>query len=494
MISMVQDKRKPAACLLVTIFCLIALAALTFASIFASASSTVNDSEGAQLTAEQQYAQFNLTETTGDLFEDSSTSNSSLNISNLTQNTLELDKTEEGSIRMAVSLSNVSYSINEDTAGENIADHSTNKNTTDDTADKNISGGAAPENTAKKAEIAAYVYNSDNDELDVSLFIDSLPNGRVEVAKGSQETFGNYSLELGFHKFKITWKDSDTNEAYESELKKELSGDDAVILYTEEHIEPNKFDLTVSVKNENDKATNAYLYIDKSFETTQELSEDSTTAFSKVSVEEGVHDVSIRWLDPYTNAEYEKKKRITVDDDKAVIFIATKGASFEDKGEVIDAAEELETARASSFESNTKAEDSRTATKDEADDSTGSYNGTGADDTEADDTEADDTEADGTGTDSNTDNITSDSEDDVDASEDDGNTSDTNTANAVEAEKENAISKDSVNTEYLQAFRTLNAKESPTEESTKPKSRGWGNVSFIYPLILLAASYLVFRH
>ncbi|MGD0952075.1 MAG: hypothetical protein ABR985_06740 [Methanotrichaceae archaeon] len=93
------------------------------------------------------------------------------------------------------------------------------------------------------------------------------------------------------------------------------------------------------MKNENDKDTKAYLYIDGKYENTQQLSADSTTEFDKVSMEEDVHDVSIRWLDPYTNSEYEKKKRVTVDNDEAVIFIATKGASFEDKGEAPDVSE-----------------------------------------------------------------------------------------------------------------------------------------------------------
>jgi len=151
--------------------------------------------------------------------------------------------------------------------------------------------------------------------------------------------FGNYSLKVGFHRFKIVWKDPDTNKVYESELSKEISGDDAVILYTVEHTAPDKFDLSVSVKNENNKGTKAYLYIDGKYENTQQLSADSTTEFDKVSVEEGFHDVSIRWLDPYTNSEYEKKKRVTLDNDEAVIFIATKGASFEDKGEAPDVSE-----------------------------------------------------------------------------------------------------------------------------------------------------------
>lgn len=312
-----------------TLFCLTALAASASVNASDSASSAGNDS--GELSAEKQYAQSNLTETAGeDLIEDLSPSNSSADISsNFTQ-----------------------------IASSNLTEN-------------------ASEPSSKKAEIAAYVYNDDNDELEVSLFIDSLLSGKVEVDKGSQETFGNYSLDYGFHRFKIAWKDPDTDKAYESEQKEVLSGDDAIILYTKEHIEPEKYDLKVSVKNENDKETNAYLYIDTSYETTQKLSESSTTEFGKVSVEEGVHDISIRWLDPYTNAEYEKKKRVTIDDNKAVIFVATKGASFEDKGEVIEEADvsgKVESDKTPSSAFSMKAEVSQKATENEADDGDGAGN------------------------------------------------------------------------------------------------------------------------
>ncbi|HWQ20117.1 MAG TPA: hypothetical protein VN455_10105 [Methanotrichaceae archaeon] len=184
----------------------------------------------------------------------------------------------------------------------------------------------------KTKEVAAYVYNDDDDTLDVSLYIDSVPRGKVDVDKGSEETFGNYTLTTGPHRFKILWKDSDTNKVYESEIKKDVSDDDLVRLYTSEHQEPQEFNLLVSVKNENDKETKAYLYIDGKFEKSQDLAEQSISEFDEVSVDEGIHDVSLRWLDPGTDAEYEKKKSITVDDDKAVIFVVTKGISFEEDG------------------------------------------------------------------------------------------------------------------------------------------------------------------
>jgi hypothetical protein len=72
----------------------------------------------------------------------------------------------------------------------------------------------------KKAEVALYVYNDDDDSLDVSLYIDSVPKGKTDVSKGKEETFGNFTVNQGIHRFKIIWKDEDTNEVYESEIKK----------------------------------------------------------------------------------------------------------------------------------------------------------------------------------------------------------------------------------------------------------------------------------
>jgi len=75
----------------------------------------------------------------------------------------------------------------------------------------------------------------------------------------------------------------------------------------------------------NDKSTNAYLYIDGIYQERKEISEDSTNDFSSVSIEEGVHDVSLKWLDPYTNDQYEKTKRVTIEGDSALVFRRRKG-------------------------------------------------------------------------------------------------------------------------------------------------------------------------
>lgn len=371
MISKVQVNKRAIACLLIALFCLTTLAA---ASVFISVRAPGNDSWKSLPSHILLPNQFNSAGIVRNhLSESFNFSDSVPHRFNLTPTIPKANKTDDGWIRMVIQSSgnlssngrNISsssinvYSTYKDavngTTGKNALNYTlndsnnngdmiykniTDKNLTNDSTITNITFKEDPENITnitknifKNAEISVNVYNDDNDRLDISLFIDSLPSGKAEADKGAQETFGNYSLKVGLHRFKIVWKDPDTNKVYESELSKEISGDDAVILYTVEHTEPDKFDLSVSVKNDNDKDTKAYLYIDGKYENTQQLSADSTTEFDKVSMEEGVHDVSIRWLDPYTNSEYEKKKRVTVDNDEAVIFIATKGASFEDKGE-----------------------------------------------------------------------------------------------------------------------------------------------------------------
>ncbi len=355
----------------------------------------------------------------------------------------------------AINLANGSIA---DLAPDNSTlNNSTSENSTSDVNESAIKG-------VKTAEVAAYVYNDDDDSLDVSLYIDSVPKGRTDVSKGEEEAFGNYTLNLGFHRFKITWKDPDTEKVYESEQKEEITDDDVISLYTTEHNEPDEHDLTVSVKNENDKSTNAYLYIDGIYENNKEISEESTDDFSSASVEEGVHDISVRWLDPYTNDQYEKTKRITIEGDSAVIFVASRGASFEDFGEFAKTAETAtSTAETSYFKSSTSMDDAVTAVEGEIDEDSGTYDGT-------------------EGSNENDDQDSADNE----------NTIGTSTESlAIENDIEN---EGSAATGTLYSMKSLSATETPDEKSSKQKNGGWSNVSIVYPLILLAAAYLVLRH
>ncbi|MDD1762677.1 MAG: hypothetical protein LUQ59_10655, partial [Methanothrix sp.] len=263
----------------------------------------------------------------------------SLGLGQLSQNSSNAAENYSAPISNAETRLTVQLADNETKRLENYSSQNasvTNATEASETSDANT---AASQNAAKKAEVAAYVYNDDDDSLDVSLYIDSVPKGKADVSKGEEETFGNFTLDQGIHRFKIIWKDEDTDKVYESEIKKEINGDDAVSLYTTGHSEPEEYDLTASVKNENDKSINAYLYIDGIYEDSQEISEESTDDFSSASIEEGIHDVSLKWLDPYTNDQYEKTKRVTIEGDSAVVFVAGKGTSFQDLGKAAETTE-----------------------------------------------------------------------------------------------------------------------------------------------------------
>lgn len=320
---------------------------------------------------------------------------------------------------------------------------------------------SASEDT-KKAGVAIYVYNDDDDSLDVSLYIDSVPKGKADVSKGEEETFGNFTLDQGIHRFKIIWKDEDTNEVYESEIKKEIVGDDVISLYTTGYNEPEEYDLTVSVKNENDKSTNAYLYIDGIYEDNQEISEESTDDFSEASVEEGVHDISLRWLDPYTNDQYEKKKRVTVEGDNAVVFVISKGTSFQDLGQAKSPGEDTEKSEASYFSSDSDMKGSERSIIDQSEN------------------------ADGMG-----ENI-SENNDLNDVGNHSGN--DDGISGDEETEPVNEETQ-AVTPSYGQSsFLTLSATGSTLAADAESEEGGWGRISVVYPLVLFLAAYIIFRH
>jgi hypothetical protein len=324
--------------------------------------------------------------------------------------------------------------------------------------DENANAGASED--IKKAQVATYVYNDDDDSLDVSLYIDSVPKGKTDVSKGGEETFGNFTVKQGIHRFKIIWKDEDTNEVYESEIKKEIFGDDVISLYTTGHEEPEEYDLTVSVKNENGKSTNAYLYIDGIYEDNQEISEESTDDFSSASAEEGIHDISLRWLDPYTNDQYEKKKRITIEGDSAVVFVISKGTSFQDLGLAKGPGEETEISEISSFSSGSKS--SAKSTADRLEDAGGmGENSSGNSDLN------------GVGNSS---------------ANDDGILDGVGTASINEETQTDPTN------EKHSTFRTLSATDSSSADDAGLGKSGWTQVSVVYPLVLFAAAYLVFRH
>ncbi len=178
-------------------------------------------------------------------------------------------------------------------------------------------------------DVHVYVNNLDDDRLSVSLFIDSEIKDTEDVSSKSETKFGEYALTPEDHKFKIAWRDEDTKKNYEEELLQEINSSSSLILYTLKNDAPEKFDLSVKVENENDKSLDAFLYVDGGLEKSKELPKDSTADLGTISLEEGIHDLCLRWCDPETRIEYEKRKKVNIEGDDAVIFYAPKGVAFE---------------------------------------------------------------------------------------------------------------------------------------------------------------------
>ncbi len=174
-----------------------------------------------------------------------------------------------------------------------------------------------------------YVTNKDDDSLEVSLFIDSELKETKSVSSDSEAKFDGYSLFKGIHRFKITWWDEDVKKSFEAEDTKDVREETSVNLYTTLNDEPEKFDLAVKLTNENTKDLVAYLYVDDNFEKNKEISGESTSDLGTLSLEEGVHNISVRWRDKDTKIEYVKKKKVVVTKDDAVIFYVPEGISFD---------------------------------------------------------------------------------------------------------------------------------------------------------------------
>jgi len=428
--------------------------------------------------------QSKIIETTGN---DSQT----LGFGQLSQNSSKTAENWSAPIRKAESRLTVQSADNETETSENYSSQNasaTNATENSKTSDVNTTAFQ----NAKKAQVAAYVYNDDDDSLDVSLYIDSVPKGKADVSKGKEETFGNFSLDQGIHRFKIIWKDEDTDKVYESEIKKEINGDDAVSLYTTAHTEPEKYDLTVSVKNENDKSTNAYLYIDGIYQERKEISEDSTNDFSSVSIEEGVHDVSLKWLDPYTNDQYEKTKRVTIEGDSALVFVAGKGTSFQDLGKAIETT--ADTARSSSSYFSSNSSGSMSSSTSQSTISEASDNRTTSDSENS------------SGTYGKAENPDSIAENSTGNSEYGVNAHDHSIINNIANNEmtgtgsESAGTQDAAKAGAPYSFRTLSmidslfADNANSANGAEAKGGGWGNISLVYILVLVGAAYLVIRH
>ena len=202
----------------------------------------------------------------------------------------------------------------------------------------NLSTDAAPSNltegnTSAKEGIPVHVYitNNDNEKLDVSLFIDSELIDRKSISSGADQKIDSYPLEKGSHTFKISWWDEDLKSSFEVEEIKDITAETSVNLYTTLNEEPEEFEITVNLVNENSRELEAFLYADGSFEKSKKVGKESSAELGTIKLKEGIHNLSVRWQDDDTRIEYEKTKKLMVKRDEVVIFYAPKGVSFEAK-------------------------------------------------------------------------------------------------------------------------------------------------------------------
>lgn len=182
-------------------------------------------------------------------------------------------------------------------------------------------------------DVHVYVNNLDDDRLEVAFLIDSELMDTADVSSKSETKLGEYALPPGNHSFKIAWRDEDTKKSYEEEIVQQINSSTSLILYTTKNDAPEEFEVSVKVENKNDKSLDAYLYVDDNLEKSKELPKDGTADFGEISLEEGIHDLCVRWNDPETNIEYEKRKRLNIKGDDAMTFYAPKGVVFESKEE-----------------------------------------------------------------------------------------------------------------------------------------------------------------
>jgi len=214
------------------------------------------------------------------------------------------------------------------------------------------------------AEAVVYVFNNDDDTLSVSLFIDSELKGTEDVSKEKEKKFGNYELEAGSHRFKITWWDDDTKKTHQEEQIATLEDETAVTLYTTQNKEPEEFEVNVMLRNENQEDLDAYLYIDGEYEKQKTAKKESTTDLGKFDIEEGTHELAVRWQDPETKIEYEKRKTVRVDGTDVVTFYAPQGMSFESEEKAASTATTSKTTNPKTTPSKTATTSKTTSTKD----------------------------------------------------------------------------------------------------------------------------------
>ena len=201
-----------------------------------------------------------------------------------------------------------------------------------------------------------YVFNRDDDRLRISLFIDgSLVDSR-DISSENEAEFGTYHLDEGDHSFTISWWDEDTRKSYESSVTAAVKYDTPVTLYTEKNDAPEKFYLTVLVKNENERDLDVCLYIDDKFERCTAAKKNSMTEAGKIKLESGRHNISVRWRDPDTEIEYRRSRSVDLSRDDVVVIYAPKGVVFKKEANR-SRAQNIETSLSSSQSSKKKETD-----------------------------------------------------------------------------------------------------------------------------------------
>jgi preprotein translocase subunit SecF len=201
----------------------------------------------------------------------------------------------------------------------------------------NISNLSSPNESLNQSayDVHVYVTNTDNERLKISLFIDFELKDSKEISSDSELKIDSYTLSTGLHIFKITWWDEDVKRSYEMQELKDIQNETSINLYTSNHEAPEKFEILVKLTNENSNNLEAFLYVDDSFEKSKEVSKDSSSELGTIKLDEGVHNLSVRWQDRDTKIEYEKTKKITVTRDDVLVFYAPQGISFESKQSVL---------------------------------------------------------------------------------------------------------------------------------------------------------------
>ncbi len=190
--------------------------------------------------------------------------------------------------------------------------------------------GVAP-NTSNCTQIYINSIYKEVQFSEVYLFIDGKEEDYLSTINGYGITgFPRYKktdefIKPGKHTFTAMWRDPSTRRFQNNSVTQEIRLNELNKVTIDVFLRP-VYNLKVSAKNENDGNIVAYLYVDEDF-IDGKLLKEGWDSFESIEINSGSHEVSIRWLDPITNKEYQKKKKIFVDGEESLLFIATKGMS-----------------------------------------------------------------------------------------------------------------------------------------------------------------------